>query len=78
MSDPVGLAAALRASGIPCDVEARSGLALVVTSASHAARLAESELRQSALASARAHGFTHLAVELSADAPAAGAPLPRD
>jgi hypothetical protein len=78
MSDPVALATALRASGIPCDVESRAGLALIVTTALAAGRLAEDDVRRGALALAREHGFTHVAVELSADAPPAGAPLLRD
>jgi hypothetical protein len=69
------LAAALHALGVPCQVEARAGLALITTTAADAERLAAGGLRQAALAAAKEHGFTHLAVELSADL--ARASLPR-
>jgi hypothetical protein len=76
--DATALAAALRAMGIPCDVEARAALALISARAEHVARLALSRDRATALALAKQHGFTHVAVELSADAPAdADAPLLR-
>lgn len=74
----VALAAALRALGIPCDVESREALALISTRAEHAARWAAPQQRSAVLALARQHGFTHIAVELIADAATAGATLLRD
>lgn len=76
--DASALAAALRALGLPCDVEPRAALALISTRAEHAARLAAPQERGAVLALARQHGFTHIAVELSADTAAASAPLLRD
>lgn len=76
-SDAVALAAALGAIGIPCVVEPRAGLA-VIKAAGAAARLASTSLRRDVLALGRQHGFTHVAVELEADAAGAGAPLLRD
>lgn len=76
--DAVALAAALRALGIPCDVESREAMALIATRAEHAARLAAPLERNAVLALASQHGFTHIAVELIADAATAGATLLRD
>ena len=76
-SDAVALATALGAIGIASVVEARDGLA-VIKAAGAAARLASSSLRREVLALGRQHGFTHVAVELEADAAGAGAPLLRD
>jgi hypothetical protein len=62
------LAHALGALGIRGSVEARERLAvLVVDAATAAPDLADAELRRAALALARAHGFTHLALELGDD-----------
>ena len=76
-TDAVGLATALDAIGIPCVVESRAGLA-VITAAGSTARLASTSLRRDVLALGRQHGFTHVAVELAADATGPGAPLLRD
>ena len=62
--DAAGLASALRALGFPCDVEPRDGLALLTMSPGDAARLAASPDRAAALALAKEHGFTHVAVEV--------------
>ena len=71
--DAPALAGALRATGLPCDVEPRAALALLSTRVEHAARLASPEERGVVLALARQYGFTHIAVELSADAAGADA-----
>ena len=76
-SDTVALATALGALGIACVVEARAGLA-VIKVAGAAAHLASTSLRRDVLALGRQHGFTHVAVELEADAAGAGATLLRD
>lgn len=75
--DASAFAAALRAAGIACDVEARAALALIVVPAADATRLATDDLRRRVLALAREHGFTHVAVELPADAPEGDAPVLR-
>ncbi len=75
--DADALAAALRAMGIPCDVESRATLAIISAPAQQVARLGAPQARAAALALARQHGFTHLAVELGADANEAGAALLR-
>jgi hypothetical protein len=59
------LAAALAELGVPCRVETRANLAVIIADASAAARLADGEVRRRALALAREQGFTHLALELS-------------
>jgi hypothetical protein len=76
--DAAALAAALRALGIPCDVESRGALALISTRAEHAARLAAPEERGAVLALLKQYGFSHVAVELGADPGGARAPLLRD
>jgi hypothetical protein len=58
------LAAALAAEGLHCDVEARGGLA-VLRSSGAAPALADPHLRRRATALATAHGFTHVALDLS-------------
>jgi sugar phosphate isomerase/epimerase len=75
--DAAAFAAALRAAGLACDVEARAALALIIVSAADAARVAADDDRRRVLALAREHGFTHVAVELPADAPDGDAPLLR-
>ena len=62
--DAAGLAGALAALGFPCDVEPRAALALLTMSPGDAARLAASPDRAAALALAKEHGFTHVAVEV--------------
>ncbi len=64
---------ALRAAGIRARVEARGGLAIVIA---EPAAFAEPALRLRATSLAREHGFTHVAVEVSAEG--ARAPLPGD
>ena len=58
------LAAALSQLGVPCRVETRGALAVIVADAAGAKRFGEAEVRQRALALARENGFTHLALEL--------------
>ena len=71
------LAAALTGIGVPCKVEPRAALAVLMVESGVAQRLADGELRRSALALAREQGFTHLAVELTPPAASANATLPR-
>lgn len=78
MTDPRALAADLRELGVPCEVEARAGLALITTMGASATRMATAELRHAALALATEHGFTHIAVELTALPVSAGATVLRD
>jgi hypothetical protein len=72
------LARALGALGYPCDVESRAALALLSMRADVAARLAASPDRGAALALAKEHGFTHVAVELGAEPAGARAAVLRD
>ena len=72
----VSLAVALRAAGMACAVEAIDRLA-VLTPDDRFAERSIVEGRREALRLSRAHGFTHLALELPRD-PADGAPLHRD
>ena len=76
--DASALAAALSALGLPCRVEARVRLAVIMAGPAHAARLTDPASRREVFALAKRHGFTHVAIELSAHAADAGAPLPRD
>ncbi|HVE79323.1 MAG TPA: hypothetical protein VNA89_10700 [Gemmatimonadaceae bacterium] len=69
------LAAALRALGVECDVEGRDRLA-VIRAHDGAEALANPEVRERALALLAAHGYTHLALELTDSAD--GAALPGD
>lgn len=69
------LAAALHAAGVPCSVEGRDTLA-IVTMAATRSPFVDDGIRHRALALAREHGFTHLALEL-VDAEERAA-LPRD
>jgi hypothetical protein len=61
------LCAAVHAAGIPCDVEARGRLAIVIVSASTAHAFADRARRDQLAALGRRHGFTHVAVEVLAD-----------
>lgn len=70
------LEAALREAGVPCSVEARDTLAIVTMDAAASPFAVDETLRRRALALAREHGFTHLALELL-DAEDRAA-LPRD
>jgi hypothetical protein len=71
------LARALQEFGVACAVEGRQGLAIVTVDAQSAAALAAPDRRQAVLAMAKAHGFTHVAVELTAEPAGAGAPVLR-
>lgn len=53
--------------GLPCKVEPRAGLAVLVAGHATMTALADPEVRRGALALAREHGFTHVAVELRDD-----------
>ena len=71
-----GLEEALALAGIPCRVEARDRLAVIILEAPNVNPvLVSREARSRALALARAHGFTHVALELPE--PESGAPLHR-
>lgn len=59
------LATALRAAGVPCDVESWDGLAVIRLETGPSC-LGDDHLRRRILALAREHGFTHAAVELAA------------
>jgi hypothetical protein len=72
---------ALADRGLPFRVESRSGLAVLIADAATVARMTDAELRRTALALAREHGFTHVAIEMRSEpdvAPRADAPLSRD
>ncbi len=71
---PSALERGLTELGVPCRVESRAGLAVLIATPDVAARLGEAELRRQALALAREHGFTHVAIELRSDADAKHAP----
>jgi hypothetical protein len=71
------LAAGLTAMGIPCKVEPRAALAVLMVESGVAQRLTDGELRRTALALAKEQGFTHLAVELAPPAAGANATVPR-
>ena len=70
------LEAALRAAGLRCSVDVIDRLA-VITADDGTAELEVVRSRREALRLVRAHGFTHLALELPGDR-ADGAPLRRD
>lgn len=76
--DANAFASALRALDLVCAVEGRARLALIVTDADTARSLAEPTRRREVIALARAHGFTNVAVELSATPGRTGASLLRD
>jgi transposase len=76
--DAVALASALRGLGFACDVEARGALALLSMRGDDAARLAASADRAAALALAKEHGFTHVAVEVEPERAGARATVLRD
>lgn len=76
--DASAFASALRALDLVCAVEARARLALIVTDADTVARLAAPARRREVIALARAHGFTNVAVELTATPDPSGASLLRD
>jgi hypothetical protein len=76
------LASAIAALGLSCAIEARGKLVLLLPALESVAKLAEEETRKAALALARQHGFTHVAIELPNDRRTAAAdpdaPLLRD
>jgi hypothetical protein len=75
--DASALAASLAMLGLSCRVEPREGLAVIKAEAGAAAALAAPALRRDVLALAREHGFTHVAVELTADPAGTGASVLR-
>lgn len=74
-----GLERALAAAGLPCTVEARDRLAVLVAGPDGAAVLATPDGRRAAVELAAAHGFTHVALEVRPAPPTTHgrAPLPR-
>jgi hypothetical protein len=76
--DADALARALRGVGFVCDVESRGALALLSMRADAAARHAAPAERGVALALAKEHGFTHVAVEVGPDQGEARAAVLRD
>lgn|GEM_PF-3938645 len=66
------LEGALAERGLVCRVEGRAGLAVLIADAATVAALGDIELRRAALALAREHGFSHVAIELRSDAPVHG------
>ena len=64
----------VRASGLPCRVEGRERLAVLVPDGNAGAMQLTADERQRILQVARSEGFTHVALELHADV----APLPGD
>jgi hypothetical protein len=77
-ADAAALASALSSIGVPCRIESRARLAILGTSGAIVQRLAALEMRREVISLAKAHGFTHIAVELSASPPGSGAPVLRD
>lgn len=75
----VELERALRDLGVRCSVEAHDALAVAVPEPGERG-LEGDDVRRKAIQLARAHGFSHLAVELRepGHAPSDRAPLPRD
>ena len=74
------LEGALAERGLVCRVESRAGLAVLIADEATVTALGNAELRRAALALAREHGFTHVAIELrsaGATGPRADAPVPR-
>jgi hypothetical protein len=63
--------------GLPCRVETRAGLAVLIVSPETMQKLGDAEVRRMALAVAREHGYTHVAIELRSDARGDDASLPR-
>ena len=79
----VALSAAIANLGIDCALEARGGLALLLPTGDGVAALQVDETRRAVLALAKAHGFTHVAIELPSErressTPPSDAPLLRD
>jgi hypothetical protein len=63
----VALAAAIAELGIDCALEVRGGLALLLPTPEGVAALQADENRRAVLSLAKAHGFTHVAIELPSD-----------
>lgn len=63
------LEGALAERGLVVRVEKRMGLAVLIANEAMVVRLGDVELRRTALALAREHGFSHVAIELRADVP---------
>jgi hypothetical protein len=76
--DAMALASALAEIGLPCHVEPRARVALLGASAATTARFAAVATRHQVIALAKAHGFTHVAVELADSRSASGATVLRD
>ena len=75
------LEGALAERGLVVKVESRAGLAVLIADPATVTRLGDAELRRTALALAREHGFSHVAIELRSEGgrvPRADAPLSRD
>ena len=79
------LEGALAERGLVCRVEGRFGLAVLIADAATVARLGDAGVRREAIALARQHGFTHVAIELRSGSDdgtgtvvRADAPLSRD
>lgn len=75
------LQGALAERGLVVQVESRAGLAVLIADSATVARLGDAELRRAALALAREHGFSHVAIELRSDGSAptrTDAPVSRD
>jgi len=75
------LEGALAERGLVVKVESRAGLAVLIADPATVARLGDAELRRTALALAREHGFSHVAIELRSDTggqPRLDAPVSRD
>jgi len=75
--DPTGrnaeaLATAIAELGVPCSLEARGGLAVVMPVLESVAALRAPETRRAVLSLAREHGFTHVAIELPSERRGAG------
>lgn len=60
------LEGALAERGLVVRVESRAGLCVLIADADTVAKLGNVEVRRSALALAKEHGFTHVAIELRA------------
>jgi hypothetical protein len=61
------LAVAIAELGVQCSLEVRGGLALLLPVQESVPTLQLPDTRRAVLALARAHGFTHVAIELPSD-----------
>lgn len=68
------LEGALAERGLVVKVEPRAGLAVLVANEATVKQLGDAEVRRAAIALAREHGFTHVAIELRSEP---DAPFPR-